>query len=130
MKRVLVESTALLIHRVALVGSLLCLALVPGIGASATLSQAAVPAGREMTCAVVYMPERRTWPRRVSIRWQGDRLLGLQIDGLQPYSFSVDGTALATALDNERILLDLASMEWASDFRGLASGRGRCEWVN
>lgn len=115
--------------RVALGVSLLCLVHETGMGASASPVQAPQPSGREMTCAVVYMPERRTWPRRVSIRWQGERLLGLRIDGQQPYSYSVEGTVLATALDNERILLDLASMEWASDFRGLASGRGRCEWV-
>ena len=116
-------------QRVALVVSLLCLVHQTGRGASATPLQAPQASAREMTCAVVYMPERRSWARRVSIRWQGERLLDLQIDGQQPYSFSVDGTALATALDNERILLDLSSMEWASDFRGLASGRGRCEWV-
>ena len=123
-------SAAPWIRRAAWVASFFCLAHAAGTGAPALLSGSPQPSAREMTCAVVYMPERRTWPRRVSLRWQGDRLLGLQIDGLQPYAFSVDGTALATALDNERIVLDFSSMEWASDFRGLASGRGRCEWLN
>lgn len=106
------------------------LAQVTALAAPAAKAPAAQPSTREMTCAVVYLPERRTWHRRVGIRWEGERVLGLQVDGLQPYSFSVQGAVLATALDNERVLLDLSSMEWASDFRGLASGRGRCEWLD
>jgi hypothetical protein len=32
-----------------------------------------------------------------------------------------------TAVDNERIQIDLATRQWQSDFRGHASGQGRCE---
>ena len=82
---------------------------------------------RLWTCEVAYLPERRTWTRRVSLRWDGDAFAGMTIDGLRPHAVSPQGTVLITALDNERIELDLASMSWASDFRGLATGQGRCE---
>ena len=36
-------------------------------------------------------------------------------------------TVLLTALDNERIQLDTASLTWRSDFRGQATSQGRCE---
>jgi hypothetical protein len=64
----------------------------------------------------------------VSVFWEGEVFKGLQIDGLRPHAVAAQGSTLATAIDNERILLDLASMEWASDFRGQATGRGRCVW--
>jgi hypothetical protein len=35
-----------------------------------------------------------------------------------------------TGLDNERIQIDLVGRLWQSDFRGLASGQGRCETVS
>jgi hypothetical protein len=53
----------------------------------------------------------------------------MEIDGIRPHAVQPQGTVLATALDNERIQLDLATMEWASDYRGLATGRGRCDWI-
>jgi len=92
----------------------------PGAGTQARM--------RLMTCDVAYIPERSSWQRRVAVFWEGEVFKGLQIDGLRPHAVSAQGSALATAIDNERIVLDLAAMEWTSDFRGQASGRGRCAW--
>lgn len=78
-------------------------------------------------CEAVYLPARSTWVRSVEIEHDDRRVRGLRIDGVAVYSFAVDGTVIRTALDNERITLDTASMSWNSDFRGLAQGRGRCE---
>lgn len=83
---------------------------------------------RLMTCDVAYLPQRSSWGRLVAVFWEGEVFKGLRIDGLLPHAVSVRGSALATAIDNERILLDLATMEWTSDFRGQAEGRGRCAW--
>ncbi|MFM8766452.1 MAG: metal-dependent hydrolase [Rubrivivax sp.] len=88
------------------------------------------PGLRFMTCNVAYLPQRSSWQRRVTLRWDGENFQGMEIDGLRPHAVSAQGPLLATALDNERILLDLAALEWSSDFRGQATGRGRCEWVN
>lgn len=84
---------------------------------------------RIMNCDVAYLPQRSSWQRRVTLRWEGELFKGLEIDGLRPHAVSAQGPLLATALDNERIQLDLASLEWVSDFRGQATGRGRCEWL-
>jgi inner membrane protein len=92
----------------------------PGLGKGAAL--------RMMTCDVAYLPQRSSWQRRVTIRWEGDLFKGLEIDGLRPHAVSAQGPWLVTALDNERIQLDLAALEWTSDFRGQATGRGRCAW--
>ena len=80
-----------------------------------------------LSCAVAYMPARSTWVREVQLSWDGDTLASVQIDGLSPHSFSVDGERMATAIDNERIQIDLRQAQWTSDFRGLASGQGRCD---
>jgi hypothetical protein len=89
----------------------------------------AVPQTVTLSCAVAYMPARSTWVREVQIDWQGKTLRAVRIDGLAPYSFSVHPRGLSTAIDNERIQLDLTQALWTSDFRGLASGQGRCEVV-
>lgn len=94
----------------------------PGAGQAAGL--------RLLRCEVAYQPQRRTWPRRVWLRWDGETFAGLEVDGVRPHAVFAEGARLATALDNERIQLDLATLEWASDFRGLAFGRGRCEWTD
>ena len=51
----------------------------------------------------------------------------LRIDGLAPYSFALLPEGVSTAIDNERIEIDLRALTWRSDFRGQASGQGRCE---
>ena len=80
-----------------------------------------------LSCAVAYMPARSTWVREVQLVWDGDILSSVRIDGLAPHSFSVDAQSMATAIDNERIQIDLRALLWTSDFRGLASGQGRCD---
>ena len=87
----------------------------------------AAPQTLNLTCAVAYMPARSTWVRTVQLVWDGNTLGSVRIDGLTPHSFSVDADRVATAIDNERIQVDLRQMQWTSDFRGLASGQGRCE---
>lgn len=100
------------------------LGLLLGLVLTATPALAATARYR---CEAVYMPARSTWVRSVEIEHDERRVLALRIDGVAVYSFSVDGTAIRTALDNERISLDTHRLEWQSDFRGLAQGRGRCE---
>jgi len=78
-------------------------------------------------CEAVYLPARSTWVRSVEIEHDERRVRVLRIDGVAVYSFTVEGTVIRTALDNERIVLDAASGQWQSDFRGLAQGQGRCE---
>lgn len=82
-----------------------------------------------LSCAVAYMPARSTWVREVQLDWERKTLRAVRIDGLAPYSFSVHPQGLSTAIDNERIQIDWVQAQWSSDFRGLASGRGRCEVV-
>ena len=78
-------------------------------------------------CEVSYRPARSTWVRRVEIEADDQRVTALRIDGVTPHAFTRVDTALVTALDNERIVIDLSSLQWQSDFRGQAQGRGRCE---
>ena len=87
----------------------------------------AAPQTLTLTCAVAYMPARSTWVREVELAWDGNTLTRVRIDGLTPHSFSVDADRIATAIDNERIQIDLRQAQWTSDFRGLASGQGRCD---
>jgi len=94
--------------------------------ACASQAQAA-PQTLTLSCAVAYMPARSTWVRKVQMVWDGDTLSSVRIDGLTPHSFSVDTQTIATAIDNERIQIDLRLSQWTSDFRGLASGQGRCD---
>ncbi len=77
-------------------------------------------------CAPFYLPARSRWQRQVALDHDGQRLLALRIDGLAVHSFQVEGEQVFTALDNERIALDLAQGLWQSDFRGKASGQGAC----
>jgi hypothetical protein len=51
----------------------------------------------------------------------------LRIDGVEPYGFSLLPGGVMTAVDNERIQIDWVTLQWQSDFRGQASGQGRCE---
>ena len=83
-----------------------------------------------LSCAVAYMPARSTWVRDVQIDWDDQKIRALKIDGLTPYSFALRPQGFSTAIDNERIQVDLLQAQWTSDFRGLATGQGRCEVVN
>jgi hypothetical protein len=95
--------------------------------ASASADTPAVPAQVVLSCEAVYLPARSTWVREVRFTLDERRIRGVQIDGVPVYTFAVHETVLLTALDNERIQLDTASLTWRSDFRGQASSEGRCE---
>jgi hypothetical protein len=83
-----------------------------------------------LVCEAVYLPARSVWVRTVGIGYDQRRVRSVLIDGVPVYSFSVQGTVILTALDNERIQIDTASQTWSSDFRGLASAQGSCERVD
>ncbi len=78
-------------------------------------------------CEAVYQPARSTWVRVVDIDMDKQRIRAVRIDGVPVYTFAINGTWILTALDNERIQLDTAAQQWQSDFRGMASAKGRCE---
>jgi hypothetical protein len=89
----------------------------------------AAPSSVVLRCAVAYMPQRSTWVREVRIDWDKKAIRSLHIDGVQPHGFSPIPQGVMTAVDNERIQIDLVTRQWQSDFRGHASGQGRCEVV-
>lgn len=82
-----------------------------------------------LECAVAYMPARSTWVRTLELTLQNQQVQALTIDGVQPHAFALNGARLVTAIDNERIEIDVAQRQWQSDFRGHASGQGRCDAV-
>lgn len=82
-----------------------------------------------LLCEAAYLPARSTWVRQVDIGYDQQRVRSVHIDGVPVYTFSIRGTTILTALDNERIQVDTAAMAWTSDFRGLATSQGRCERV-
>lgn len=87
----------------------------------------AAPSVVVLSCAVAYMPQRSTWVREVRIEWDQKAIRRLRIDGVEPYGFSLLPHGVVTAVDNERIQIDLRTRQWQSDFRGQATGQGRCE---
>lgn len=90
-------------------------------GAQAALQQV------QLVCDAVYMPTRSSWSRVVDIGYDQKRVRSVSIDGVPVYTFAIAQTVIMTALDNERIQIDTASQTWTSDFRGQATGQGRCE---
>lgn len=107
-------------------GSLPTMALLLALLSAAALSAAQPGQRLSLQCAVFYTPERAIWQRQVELTHDAQRVRALRIDGQTPYAFSSDGQHVYTALDNERIHIDLAQGLWRSDFRGLASGEGHC----
>ena len=89
----------------------------------------AAPSAVVLSCAVAYMPQRSTWVREGRIDWDSKAIRRVRIDGLEPHGFSLVPNGVMTAVDNERIQIDLSTRQWQSDFRGHASGQGRCETV-
>ncbi len=83
-----------------------------------------------LVCDVSYLPSRANWVRTVTVDYDNKRLRGVAVDGVAVHSFAVSGTVILTSQDNERIQLDVAQLGWTSDFRGLASGQGRCQREN
>jgi len=112
------------------------LALVPATVLSPVLAAAqAVDGGSEEAnralaavyhCEVIYLPSRSTWIREVRLGVDPGQRLRIAIDRVTPHAVDVDGAVLHTAIDNERIVIDVGQQTWRSDFRGLASGYGRC----
>lgn len=80
-----------------------------------------------LVCEAVYLPARTTWTRTVNIAYDQKRVHSVLIDGVPVYTFAVRETVILTAIDNERIQIDVAAQTWTSDFRGQASAMGRCE---
>jgi hypothetical protein len=89
----------------------------------------AAPSSVVLSCAVAYLPQRSTWMREVRIDWDRKAIRSLRIDGVEPHGFSLLPGGVITAVDNERIHIDLVARQWQSDFRGHATGQGRCEPV-
>jgi hypothetical protein len=111
---------------------LACLGALPvGAAEPAKQGQSAPPATGTVTlvCEAVYLPTRATWARTVTVAYDQRRIREVAIDGQPVYSFAIQGTLILTALDNERIQIDVASQTWSSDYRGLAKAQGRCERV-
>ena len=90
----------------------------------------ATPLTVSLVCQVFYQPARSIWVRKVQLETLEDRIQDLQVDGVKPYGFTAypEGLVL-TAIDNERIAIDLKQASWSSDFRDHASGQGQCEVV-
>ena len=80
-----------------------------------------------LVCEAAYQPARTTWTRTVRIGYDKKRVRSVHIDGVPVYTFTVQETVILTAIDNERIQIDTAAQTWTSDFRGQATGQGRCE---
>jgi len=78
-------------------------------------------------CEVSYSPARSNWVRELRVDFDTEGILRIEIDRVVPYGFDVAGALLFTSIDNERIVVDLEQRTWRSDFRGLSSGRGRCD---
>ena len=99
------------------------------LGLGAVMPWAALAQPVVLDCAVAYMPARSTWVRHVQALVQDGQVRALIIDGVAPYAFAGDADVLVTAIDNERIELRLTQRHWQSDFRGHATGQGRCDSV-
>lgn len=96
-------------------------------GAVGPTGAAAATQDVRWVCEVAYQPARSTWTREVVVQHDQRRVRSVQIDGVPVYAFTVQDTTILTALDNERVRFDTRAQTWQSDFRGLASGQGRCE---
>jgi len=83
-----------------------------------------------LVCDVAYLPSRANWVRTVTVDYDDKRLRRVSVDGVAVHTFSVYGTVILTSQDNERIQVDVAELGWTSDFRGLATGQGRCQRGN
>ncbi len=94
--------------------------------ATAAPAAVAAPGRLLLTCSPFYLPARSIWPRKVAIQTDADGVRSVEIDGVAVYTFSVNGTVVLTAVDGERIQIDIEALSWTSDLRGLASGRGGC----
>lgn len=108
-----------------------CIALISLAAHAAQPVPAATPPSAagiiSLTCNAFYLPARSIWKRTVLLELDDKGVRALQIDGVAVYSFAIDGTAILTAIDSERIQIDMALLTWSSDLRGIVSSQGRCE---
>lgn len=79
-----------------------------------------------LRCAPFYLPARSIWQRTVEIELDADGVQAVLIDGVAVYTFNVTGTEILTAVDGERIQIDMKALTWSSDLRGIVNGRGSC----
>lgn len=98
------------------------------LGVSASHAQTAVDQA-VLQCEPVYMPAQTVWPRTVAITYDQRKVKTVSIDGQKVYTFQVRDTWILTSMDNERIQINTATLTWTSDFRGLATSEGRCDWL-
>jgi hypothetical protein len=103
-----------------------CLVFLAPVAASAAQPSTGQAA---MLCEAVYMPAQTVWPRTVAIEYDQRRIKAVSIDGVKAYTFDVRDTWILTSMDNERIQINTATLSWTSDFRGLATAQGRCDWL-
>ena len=74
-----------------------------------------------------FLPAARSiWQRKVAVELDAVGVRSVEIDGVAVYTFNINGTVIMTAVDGERIQIDIEALTWSSDLRGLASGRGGC----
>ena len=115
--------------------SLAGMALVmPLAGHASEVPRAPTPAGGadavagifRLQCAPFYLPARSIWQRTVDIELDAEGVRAVKIDGVAVYTFNVNGTSILTAVDGERIQVDIAALTWSSDLRGIVSSRGNC----
>lgn len=106
---------------------LAALSVLPAVAATPATASPGDPQRITLSCEAVYLPARSAWTREVSFAVDNQRIRSLLIDGVPVYTFTVYETVVMTALDNERIQLDTATLTWRSDFRGQATSEGRCE---
>ena len=100
-------------------------AKLPAGPAAASPTQAA-PSAVLFTCNAFYLPARSIWQRTVAIGLDADGVRSVEIDGVAVYTFNINGTVIMTAVDGERIQIDMQALTWSSDMRGLVTGRGTC----
>ena len=79
-----------------------------------------------LRCAPFYLPARSIWQRTVDLVIDADGVRAVLIDGVAVYTFNVSGTEILTAVDGERIQVDIEALTWSSDLRGIVTGRGNC----
>ena len=79
-----------------------------------------------LRCAPFYLPARSIWQRTVDLVVDADGVRAVLIDGVAVYTFNVSGTEILTAVDGERIQVDIEALTWSSDLRGIVTGRGNC----
>lgn len=104
--------------------------LLGGLAAAAVQAASPQPlptlTATRLQCEPVYLPQRSVWSREVTLWHSRQTLKAVEVDGIRVHSFRLAGRTVLTALDNERIRIDLNAGLWHSDLRGMAEGQGPC----